>query len=115
MSLTDTRNQNQDTFGRRRTEGEKLKFDYLSEINFTSSMFSKEEHAFLFSVEQENERYKQRGQASLFGDPNQNQDVENYGVATEYRLGIDDNVFLSASYRKDNNDEFKDRETLRFS
>jgi len=115
MGLTDTRNQNEDAFGKRRTEGEKLKFDYLSEVTFNTSVFSDEEHKFLFSMEQEKERFKQRGQASLFGNPNQNQNIKNYGFTTEYRLGMWDKLFLSASLRKDYNDEFKDRDTVRFT
>ena len=115
MSLTDTRNQNEDAFGKRRTEGEKLKFDYLSEVTFNSNIFSNEQHKILFSIEQEKERFKQRGQASLFGNPNQNQNIKNYGVTAEYRLGLWDKLFLSASLRKDENDDFKDRETVRFT
>ena len=115
MSLVDTRNDNEDAFGKRRTEGEKLKFDYLSEATFNTKVFSGEEHKFLFSIEQEKERFKQRGQASLFGNPNQNQDIKNYGFTAEYRLGVWDKLFLSASLRKDDNDEFKDRDTVRFS
>ncbi len=115
MSLVDTRNDNEDAFGKRRTEGEKLKFDYLSEATFNTKMFSGEEHKFLFSIEQEKERFKQRGQAGLFGNPNQNQDIKNYGFTAEYRLGVWDKLFLSASLRKDDNDEFKDRDTVRFS
>ena len=115
MSLVDTRNDNEDAFGKRRTEGEKLKFDYLSEATFNTKVFSGEEHKFLFSIEQEKERFKQRGQASLFGNPNQNQDIKNYGFTAEYRLGMWDKLFLSASLRKDDNDEFKDRDTVRFT
>ena len=115
MSLVDTRNDNEDAFGKRRTEGEKLKFDYLSEATFNTKVFSGEEHKFLFSIEQEKERFKQKGHASMFGNPNQNQDIKNYGFTAEYRLGVWDKLFLSASLRKDNNDEFKDRDTVRFS
>ncbi len=113
-SLTDTRNQNKDTFGKNRTEGEKLKFDYLSEVTFNTSIFSDEQHKLLFSIEQEDERFKQRG-ASSFGDPNQNQDIKNIGLAAEYRLSMWDQLFLSASIRKDDNDQFKDRDTVRFT
>ena len=114
ISLTDTRNENEDTFGKSRTEGEKLKFDYLSEVSFSTSLFSNEQHKFLFSVEQEDERFKQRG-ASAFGDPNQNQEIRNVGLAAEYRLSMWNQLFLSAALRKDDNDEFKDRDTVRFT
>ena len=114
VSLTDTRNQNQDTFGKSRTEGEKLKFDYLSEVAFSTKLFSDEKHKLLFSLAQEEERFKQRGR-SAFGDPNQNQDIKNIGFAAEYRLSVWDQLFLTAALRKDDNDEFKDRETVRFT
>ena len=114
VSFTDTGNENEDTFGESRTEGEKLKFDYLSEVTFSSKVFSDEQHKLLFSIEQEEERFKQRG-ASLFGDPNQNQDIKNVGLAAEYRLSMWDKLFLSASLRKDDNDQFKDRDTVRFT
>jgi len=114
ISLTDTRNENEDSFGKSRTEGEKLKFDYLSEVTFNTKIFSAEQHKLLFSIEQEEERFKQRG-ASLFGDPNQNQDIKNIGFAAEYRLSMWDKLFLSASLRKDDNDQFKDRDTVRFT
>ena len=114
MSLTDTRNQNQDVFGKRKTEGERLKFDYLSEFILDTKLLSNEQHKFLFSIEQEQERFKQRGPIS-FGDPNQNQDLTNIGFTTEYRLSISDQLFLSASLRKDDNDEFEDSDTVRFT
>ena len=115
IGLTDTQNQNDDTFGQSRTEGEKLKLDYLSEVNFRTQLFSREEHKFSIVVEQEEERFKQRGEPSFFGDPNQNQDISNFGLAAEYRLGLWDQLFLSLALRKDDNDEFKDRDTVRFS
>ncbi|QMU62420.1 MAG: TonB-dependent receptor [Gammaproteobacteria bacterium] len=114
ISLTDTRNQNEDTFGNSRTEGEKLKLDYLSEVTFNTRVFSDEQHKVLLSIEQEDERFKQRG-ASSFGNPNQNQDIRNTGFAVEYRLSMWDQLFLSASLRKDDNDQFKDRDTVRFT
>ncbi len=115
VSLTDTRNQNEDIFGKRKTEGERLKFDYLSELFFNTNVIANEEHKLIFSIEQEEEHYKQRGLASLFGDPNQDQEIKNNGFTAEYRLSMWENLFLSASLRKDDNDEFKDRDTLRFT
>ena len=115
ISLTDTRNENTDTFGKSRTEGEKLKWDYLSEINFETDMISNEKHKFLFSVEKESERFKQRGLVSPFGDPNQTQDITNYGYSGEYRINLWDRMFLSTAVRKDDNDDFRNRETYRLT
>ena len=114
MSLTDTRNENQEVSGKSRTDGEKLKFDYLSEFTLDTNLFFNERHKLLFSIEQEQERFKQRGPIS-FGDPNQNQDLTNIGFTAEYRLSILDQLFLSASLRKDDNDEFEDSDTVRFT
>ncbi len=114
ISLTDTRNENEDTFGKSKTEAEKLKFDYLSELSFNTRIFSDAQHKVLFSIEQEDEKFKQRG-VSSFGDPNQNQDIRNIGLAAEYRISIWNQLFLSASMRKDDNDQFKDRDTVRFT
>ena len=114
-SLTDTRNRNDDTFGNTRTEGEKLKFDYQSNITFNLPLWSSAVHEFTFLLEREVERFRQRGPASMFGDPNQNQDITNIAYVGEYRLGAWDRFFISAAIRKDDNDDFRDRETYRLA
>ena len=114
VGLTDTRNQNEDAFGKRKTEGEKRKLDYLSEVTLDTAWLANEQHKILFSIEQEKERFKQRGVVS-FGDPNQNQEITNFGLTAEYRFSMWNKLFLSASLRKDDNDEFKDSNTVRFT
>ena len=114
-SLTDTRNKNKDSFGASRTEGEKLKFDYQSNLNFKTDWLFAAEHNFILLLERENERFRQRGPATSFGDPNQTQDSINDSYVTEYRLGINEQLYLSAALRKDDNDNFRDRETYRFT
>lgn len=114
-SITDTRNINTDTFGDSRTEGEKLKFDYQSSINFATDWLLACKHNIILLLERETERFRQRGTASLFGDPNQTQDSTNSSYVAEYRLGLNEQLFLSAAFRKDDNDDFRDRETYRFT
>jgi vitamin B12 transporter len=115
VSITDTKNSNEDGFGERRANGQKIKLDYLTDISFETSYFSNEKHKFLFLLEREDENFRQRGLATLFGDPNQNQSIRNYGYSSEYRLSVWDQLFLAASIRQDVNDGFRDETTYRFS
>jgi len=60
---------------------------------------------FNFTVEAEAEAFEQRGTASVFGDPNQNQRTATASVAGEYQLDFTA-AALSASLRRDFNDAF---------
>jgi len=113
VSLADTRNNNADGFGDTRTEGEKLKFDYQSNLNFVTGWLFAAKHNIVLLLERENERFRQRGSATLFGDPNQTQDSSNTSYIAEYQLGFNEQLFLSIALRKDDNDDFRDRETYR--
>ncbi|MFP6807460.1 MAG: TonB-dependent receptor [Pseudomonadales bacterium] len=63
-------------------------------------------------LEYENEDYKQRGEASFFGDPNKNLETDTKSIALEYRFnGEFLNVSLSA--RNDNNADFDNSTTWR--
>ncbi len=114
-SLTDTRNRNNDTFSNTRTEGQKLKFDYQSNFKFNTPIWPNVVHELTFLLEREEERFRQRGPATMFGNPNQNQDIRNYAYVAEYRAGVWDRLFLSAAIRKDDNDDFRNTDTYRLS
>ena len=58
-------------------------------------------------------QFRQRGSASPFGDPNQNQDMETTGAALEYRVRLPERWSLSASLRHDRNSDFEDATTYR--
>lgn len=113
LSVTDTDNENfTDNVETTSTEGEKIKFDYQASFSHSTD---NTEHSLTLAYERERERFKQTGTASFFGDPNQRQKIYNTGYIGEYRTGFFDQIFLSASIRKDDNDKFKNRMTHRLS
>lgn len=113
ISITDTSNDNfADGIKDTTNAGEKLKFDYQTTFyHFTDNT----NHSITLAYEREREKFEQTGTASVFGDPNQNQTIYNTGYIGEYRIGIADQLFLNASLRKDDNDEFKNTYTHRLS
>ena len=64
-----------------------------------------ERQRFNLTVEAEQEAFEQRGAASLFGNPNQNQRTATASIAGEYQLDFSA-LALSASLRRDFNDAF---------
>lgn len=63
-------------------------------------------------AEHEIEDFEQRGEASFFGDPNQDQDTETDSFAAEYRYDGDRYNF-SLSARHDNNSDFDNADSWR--
>lgn len=73
-----------------------------------------DKHRLSALLEHEKEDYKQRGEASFFGDPNQDLDVDNDSIALEYRYDAERfNVSLSA--RHDDNSEFDNADSWRMT
>ena len=97
------------------TQGEKLKFSYQTNVFFDTPAFADASHTLTFAFENESEDFKQRGAPSFFGDPNQDQDFTNNSYIVEYRLGLWEQLFLSASARHDANDLFDNATTYRGS
>ena len=64
-------------------------------------------HAVLENI---HEGYSQRSPASIFGDPNQDQDIDRWGVAIEYKVSIEP-VTFQTSLRRDLNSNFRDSTT----
>lgn len=113
ISITDTDNENYaDNTQISSTIGEKLKFDYQTSLFHSTD---NTEHSLTLAYERERERFEQTGIASIFGDPNQRQKIYNNSYVAEYRTGFFEKLFLSASVRKDDNDEFKNRSTHKIS
>ena len=112
ISLTDTKNENfADSIEDSSTEGEKLKFSYQTTVHHSTKST---EQNFTLAHEREREKFVQTGTADpLFGDPNQRRKAYNKAYIGEYRIGVLDQLFLSASIRNDDNDDFKDRTTYR--
>ena len=116
IALTDTKRENfSDGTETNSTEGEKFKLDYQTNLFFNTSAITNMDHVVTLAVEHEEEEFKQTGMPSFFGDPNQNQGIINIGYVGEYRVSFEEQLFLSASIRHDDNDEFEDRSTHRFS
>ncbi len=68
-----------------------------------------------FAVDHERREFSQRGIASPFGDPNQDQEIDNTGVSAEYRLRFAERWAASANVRHENNSDFDDITTFRLS
>ncbi len=65
-------------------------------------------------AEHETEAFRQRGDASPLGDPNQNREVKTTSLALEYRYD-GARVNLSASVRRDDNADFEDADSWRLT
>jgi len=114
ISLTDSKNENfADGLEDSSTEGEKLKFSYQTSLQHSTKS---SDHTLTLAHEREREKFVQKGFADpLFGDPNQRRKAYNKAYIGEYRVGILSQLFFSASVRKDDNDDFKNRTTHRLT
>lgn len=65
-------------------------------------------------AEYERDGFEQRGQATAFGDPNKDLDVDRLSLAGEWRFD-GDAVDVSASFRHEQNSEFDDANTWRLT
>lgn len=123
VAVTDTDNEFfADRIETNSNKAEKIKFDYQSNIFISTPELANTDHVITFVFERERERFEQAGEVfpDIFGgglafDPNQNQKIYNTGFVGEYRLGFSEQLFLTASLRHDDNDEFRDSTTRRFS
>ncbi len=68
-----------------------------------------------FALEHEREKFRQRGAATAFGDPNQDQELDNTGAVIEYLANPTGRLSLSGSVRHDDNSDFDDATTYRLS
>jgi vitamin B12 transporter len=97
------------------TKGEKKKYDYQTNIFVQTPQFANAEHTLILLAEREEEEFTQRGTATFFGDPNQDQEIDNNGYVAEYRLAAWQQLFLNASVRYDDNDSFENEDTYRLT
>ena len=70
------------------------------------------QHAVTAVLEHEEEAFRQTGTASIFGDPNQRQDVSTQSIAVEH-IGRFGALSTAASVRFDSNDDFDDAVSYR--
>ncbi len=118
-TLLDTRNTNfingaQSSAG---TEGQRLKYDLVSSIDFQTAIGLTVDHKAILLLEREIEKFSQTGTpftffGSLF-DPNQDQENTANSIAGEYHLGLDDTLYLTGAVRFDENDLFDNQVTFR--
>ena len=91
------------------TEGERTKASYAAGYHLASSL---QAQGF---VEYEEESFKQRAAASLFGDPNQNQRLDALSAGLELIGRIGEGLAWSASLRQDDNSDFGNATTHRLA
>jgi vitamin B12 transporter len=93
--------------------GHKHSIDYQTTLQGTTAVVLPASHALTFALDYEQQRFRQRGPVTIFGNPNQDRDYQILGYAGEYRLTVADNTTLGASGRWDDNSEFADVGTFR--
>ena len=90
---------------------EKLGAYYQGDVALPGSL----DHMLTFALDHENEKFSQSGAASVFGDPNQDQDLDTTGYVLEYRASPREAWSLSASARYDQSSVFDSVTTYRLS
>ena len=89
----------------------KLGLYYQSDIALPGTL----EDVLTFALDHEKEEFAQRGAASLFGDPNQDQDLRTTGYVVEYRVSPRQAWHISTSVRHDQSSVFDSVTTYRLS
>ncbi|MGI9259323.1 MAG: TonB-dependent receptor plug domain-containing protein [Gammaproteobacteria bacterium] len=114
LSLTQLETDNQNTDAGAflgSTAAEKLGVYLQTSVALDESL----SHRLTFAVDHETQDFSQRGPASIFGDPNQDQNLDTTGYVLEYQ-GVDLGPFsVSAALRHDDNSAFDDITTYRLT
>ncbi len=87
-------------------DGRKTRFDYETNVFFETAAVTEASHTITFVAEQEKDSQESGGADS---------DVTNRGFSSEYQLGLWEQLFLSGSVRRDDNERFNDTTTFRFT
>jgi len=95
------------------TYGETFTTDYQTNVFFDTPSFADAAHTLSFLAERQYVSYRQQGRVSMFGDPNFETHATNYGYASEYRISLWDNLFLSGAVRHDDTELFESATTWR--
>lgn len=90
---------------------DKLGIYYQSDLSLPGTF----DHTLTFALDHEKEEFSQRGTASLFGDPNQDQELDTTGYILEYRSNPHEALNLSVSARHDQSSVFDSVTTYRLS
>ena len=76
-------------------------------LYFDNQISLSEGHMVTLAIDHEDTDFTQNGDASFWGDPNQQQNHKNTGYLADYVGDITDELTLSASLRYDNNSDFE--------
>ena len=116
INLTDTDNANRvenifgpNAFSRSSTASESVQYVYQSHFDLGDV------HTLSLAIEHETHDFRQRGEASFFGDPNRDEEIQSTSYAVEYRGNLVDSFYWQASVRHDANDDFDDATTWRLN
>jgi len=96
-----------------KTGADKYGAYYQSTLNFTAGPTDESTQKVTFAIDYERDEFKQSGIASIFGDPNQNQDMNNTGLVGEYRATGFGGLSFSLGLRRDINSAFDNITTWR--
>ena len=97
-----------------RRVGEKRSVDLQTTMRWHQPSLFDAMHRLTLALDYESQDFKQRGPATIFGDPNQVRAQETTGYIAEFRSELRaTGTSLGASIRKDDNDSFKDVTTYR--
>jgi len=115
VTLTDTDNNNKENgYRTSRNSGKKLKYFYQSDVFFDTPDFGDGEHTFSVALEHEHEEFSQRG-TGPDAPRNQDQEADTNSVVAELTSGFLETLFLTAAVRHDDNEDFKNSTTYRFT
>lgn len=95
--------------------GHKHSIDYQTTLQGETTALIAASHALTFALDYEQQRFRQRGPVTIFGNPNQDRYYQVIGYAGEYRLTLAEATTLGASGRWDDSNEFADVGTYRVS
>ncbi len=98
-----------------RVVGHKHSIDYQTTLQGETTTLAPASHTLTLALDYEQQRFRQRGPVTIFGDPNQDRDYQVIGYAGEYRLTLAETTTLGASGRWDDNNAFADVGTYRLS
>ena len=90
------------------TQGYKTKTSYQSHNHLNNLEKYGISQDFVFVIEKEREKFKQRGIKSGSSDPNQKQYLTNKGYIIEYKANYKNSALFNISMRHDSNSDFKD-------
>jgi vitamin B12 transporter len=117
LAGTDTDTTSEDSFtgelANASTNGKKYGLYYRASLRVDDGGDENPGDQLSVAVDHEREEFRQRGEVSVFGDPNQDQTLHTTGYAIEYLAFLGRDWSLAASARHDDNSDFGDVNTWR--